>query len=460
MDDKSTRYSRRGVLAACGVTFLGGCVNLGDGDGDETGTLGGTDFDGDLAEDDYTHPTPPDDTDWEPAAGSPLDVDIEIEVLVENLEIPWDITFTGNDELFMTERTGDILRFDSAEVSKVASPQDAIDAGAVEPGTEERPWWVEGGEGGTLGIAAHPQYPEESYVYVYYTATEGDGKVNRVVRYDVKAADPAETEEILIDGIPAENYHNGGRITFGPDDNLWVCTGDAGARENARNLSSLAGKILRVSPEGEPLTTNPALDGDPRIFTYGHRNPQGIDWLPDGVPVVNEHGPTGLDELQALRPGGDYGWNVARGGPDNDTFDSYTEHDDFIPPVLNTGPGNSWAPTGATFYDGDAIPAWQNRHIVAGLISQSVFIVTLTPPGGDPPPTDHQDARLFDADWLDDAYTATSHRILRDELGRVRYVTQSPSGDLYAITSNRDGRANEDSPFPRERDDVLVRLKA
>lgn len=449
MNDRRGAYTRRGVLAAVGTAALAGCV--GD-DGDDTSDDG-------TQADDYDHPLPADDPEWEAPSTSPLEANIETEILVENLEIPWDITFTGNGELFLTERTGSILRFDSGEVAEVASPADAIDAGSVAPGTEEKEWLVEGGEGGTLGIAAHPNYPEESYIYVYYTADDGD-PVNRVVRYDVDASDPADTEEAIIDAIPAAVYHNGGRIAFGPDDNLWVCTGDALDFELARDRDSLAGKILRVSPEGEPLDTNPGLDGDPRVFTYGHRNPQGIDWLPDGVPVVTEHGPTARDELQVLRPGADYGWDEVRGAPGDDEWASYADHDEFMPPVVHTGAATTWAPTGATFYDGEDVPAWQNRYIVGGLISQAIYVVTLTPSGGDRPPADSEAATRYDESWLDDAYTATAHRVLANELGRVRYVTQSPDGELYAITSNRDGRAEESSPFPREYDDVLVRLTA
>lgn len=459
MEESATSFTRRRALAAAGVALVAGCVGDDSGNDDTDGSTDTGDTDvGEVVADEYDHPTPTDDPDWRPAEGSPLDVDIETEVLVENLEIPWDITFTGNGELFMTERTGNVLRFDAGEVSAVASPADAIDAGAVEPGTDERPWWVEGGEGGTLGIAAHPEYPDESYIYVYYTAGNGEATENRVVRYDVEASDPAETEEVILDGIPAANIHNGGRIAFGPDDNLWVCTGDAGEEALARDLDSLAGKVLRVSSDGDPLSTNPDLGGDPRIFTYGHRNPQGIDWLPDGVPVVTDHGPVARDEVHVLRVGGDYGWNEVRGGPGDSEWEAYADHEEFVPPVVHTGPGTTWAPTGATFYDGEDIPEWRNRYVVSGLVSQSVFVVTLTPPGIDLPPTDHDAAVLYDDDWLDEAYTATAHRVLEDELGRVRHVTQSPDGELYAITSNRDGRAEE--PFPRASDDVLVRLTA
>jgi len=444
MSEDRALLSRRRFLVAAGVASLAGCVS-GDDDSLETP---------ETVPDDYDHPVPADDPQWEPAAGSPLDAALQTETLVENLEIPWDMTFTPDGTLFLTERTGSVLQFESGNVSAVASPQDAINAGSVEPGTDERPWWVEGGEGGTLGIAAHPEYPDEQYIYVYYTADDGDPR-NQVVRYDVAASDPASTEEVIVAGIPADSIHNGGRITFGPDDNLWVCTGDAGDGDRSRDLDSLAGKILRVKPSGEAPDSNPDLDGDPRVFTYGHRNPQGIDWLPSGVPVVTEHGPTARDEIQVLRPGADYGWNEVRGGPGDDDFDSYPEYDDVTPPVVNTGAADGWAPTGATFYTGEAVPAWHNRYIFGGLGSQAVYVLTLTPPGVEPPPTDGT-AWQYDEQWLDDAYTATVHRVLDDKLGRVRYVAQSPTGELYAITSNRDGRA--EGEFPRQHDDVLVRI--
>ena len=453
MQESESAFTRRRALAATGVVLFAGCVG---GGSDDTEADDAEPTDLTPIPDDYDHPKPTDEADWEPAEGSPLAPDIEVEVLIENLEVPWDITFSTGGELFVTERTGNVLRFDSGEISDLASPVDAIDAGAVEPGTDEQPWWVEGGEGGTLGIAAHP---DESYVYVYYTA-DSDEPRNRVVRYDVESSEPAETEEIIVDDIPANidpGIHNGGRIAFGPDENLWICTGDAHDETLPRNLDSLAGKILRVSPEGEPLETNPDLGGDPRVFTYGHRNPQGIDWLPDGVPVVTDHGPTARDEIQILRPGGDYGWPEVRGGPSDEDWDTYADHDEFVPPVVHTGSGTTWAPTGATFYDGEEIPAWRNRYLVAGLISESVYVVTLTPPAGELPPV--EGGELYDDNWLDDAYRASAHRILESELGRVRHVAQSPEGELYAITSNRDGRADDDSPFPREHDDVLVRLR-
>jgi len=442
--------SRRRFVALAGAGALAGCLGSGSGGDDETPQ---------IVEDNYRHPTPSGDPDWEVPTSSPR-TNVEVETLVENLEIPWDIAFTGEGELFMTERTGRVLRFDSGDVSEVARPQDAIDAGSVDPGADDkRPWWVDGGEGGTLGIEVHPDYPDEEWVYVYYTAETTDGPKNRVVRFDAGAANPSDTEETLIEGMPADSYHNGGRIRFGPDDNLWVCTGDAGQPEAAQNTSSLAGKILRIAPDGRIPSSNPELGGDRRVFSYGHRNPQGIDWLPSGVPVASEHGPANRDEVNVLLPGRNYGWPEVRGVEDDpsDEFGTYAERTDVTAPLVNTGPSDGWAPTGASFYTGSDLPAWRNRFVVGGLGSQSIWVVTLTPEGVQPPPLEGEATR-YNANWTHDSFTATAHRMLHDELGRVRHVAQSPTGELYAITSNRDGRATEDSPFPRESDDVLVRL--
>lgn len=436
--------TRRAFLAVTGTATVAGCSSDA-----PPQTPPGT------VSDDYEHPTPTDDPSWDAPTTSP-DVAVAVEPLVTNLEIPWDIAFSGTGEMFMTQRTGSVVKLDAGRVAKVTEPRDAIDAGAIAPGSERSSWWVDGGEGGTLGVAVHPSYPDEPWVYVYYTASTGDGRQNRVVRVDVSASNPGATEETLVGGIPANKFHNGGRIRFGPDGNLWVCTGDAGVPEQARDPASLAGKILRLTPDGNAPTSNPNLGGDPRVFTVGHRNPQGIDWLPSGVPVVSEHGPGGRDEVNLLRPGGDYGWNDVRDSPDDagGEMAAYVDHDEVVPPLLNTG-GTSWAPTGATFYTGTKFPAWHHRFVVGGLISQCLWVITLTPPDASPPPLGENGQR-FDADWLHPAFTATAHQVLHDELGRVRHVAQSPDGELYAITSNRDGRAT--GPFPRERDDVLVRL--
>ena len=391
------------------------------------------------------------DPDWEAPSDSPLQ-GISVEPVVTKLKVPWDFAFAPDGDLFVTERVGRILQVDGGVADVIAQPDAVVDASAIDPG-DEGGWWSTGGEDGLLGTAVHPSYPDEPYVYAYYTYRDEEapaGQYNRVVRYDVTAEDVTGTEETIVDGIASEQYHNGGRIAFGPLDRLWITCGDGGQPERSADPSFLGGKVLRVLPDGEPAPGNPEWDGgDRRVFTVGHRNPQGVTWLPDGTPVVTEHGPGGHDEVNVLERGADYGW------PDARNAEQYRDTD-YHRPVVNTGNG-TWAPSGCTFYTGETVPAWRNRLIVGTLRGMHVNAVTLTPPDGDLPPLDRGDARRFGADWMDRRFVATSHKLFREQLGRVRHVGQGPDGNAYAITSNRDGRA-EPEAFPREDDDVLVRF--
>jgi glucose/arabinose dehydrogenase len=434
----------------------GGDGDSGDGDGgddadgsDDGTTLGPAEYDVSTEHDIESWAAY--DPEWEAPTTSPLSAEFTTEVLVENLEVPWDLSFANDGTLFLTERVGRVLTFDGEDVRTIAEPESAIDAGSVEPGAEEAPWWVKGGEGGTLGVAAHPEYPDPPLIYVYFTADPDDteGVVNRVAAFDVHSDDPGEPYEVLIDGIPANQYHNGGRITFGPENYLWITCGDGGDESTPQDTGSLGGKILRITPGGDPAPDNPDLgaDADPRVYTYGHRNPQGIVWLPDGTPLVSEHGPSGRDEINRLEPGANYGWAEVRAREEYPGSDYHR-------PLVNTG-NYTWAPTGSLFYTGDAVPALRNRMLTGGLNSQQVIATTITPAGEDLPPAD--DAKeQYQGEWTDPDYTATSHTMLTDKLGRIRHVEQGPDGALYLVTSNRDGRAEQ--PFPTERDDRLVRI--
>jgi glucose/arabinose dehydrogenase len=391
--------------------------------------------------------------DWATPTHAPV-TDVRTEDVLTGLEVPWDVSFASDGTLFVTERVGRVRRFDGDTLSTVAAPEDAIDVTAVDDEPDDKPywetWWVAGGEGGTLGVAVHPNYPDPGWLYVYYTAGEEGDWENRVARFDATADDPASTREILVSDIPADEVHNGGRIAFGPGNYLWITTGDAGDGERAQDPQSLGGKVLRVQATGAPAEDNPRRDGwDDRVYTLGHRNPQCITWLPDATPVVTEHGPNGLDEVNVLAAGGNYGWPGVR------RPEEYRTNPDVERPALNTGLENSWAPTGGTFYTGDAVPSWQNRLVFGQLIAQRVGVVSLTPDGEARPPADGW--TRFDADWQDDDYDATAWQTL-GSLGRVRCVVEGPDGALYATTSNRDGRAKEG--FPKAGDDRLVRIVA
>ncbi|MCL7418510.1 MAG: PQQ-dependent sugar dehydrogenase, partial [Halalkalicoccus sp.] len=340
---------------------------------------------------------------------------VQTETVLTGLDTPWDLAF-DDGAIYLSERPGRISRVLDGERETLVEPETTED-----------------GEGGMLGITLGP---DGGFLYAYYTRESE----NRVVRYDL---DSFERPEPILEGIPAAEIHNGGRIDFGPEGDLWVLTGDADDPDSAQDPRSLAGSVLRLTPEGDPVAGTDLPD--PRIYTYGHRNPQGIAWLADGTPVIAEHGPSARDEVNRLVEGENYGWPAARDGEEYPGTE-------FARPLVNTGPDVTWAPSGMVHYTGDEVEGWQDRLLIAGLRSQQLVTLSLTDPDEEPP-----EGTAYDEEWLDDAYTATTTAALEGEIGRIRHVAEGPDG-LYAITSNRDGRAY--GRFPREEDDVLVRLSA
>lgn len=188
--------------------------------------------------------------------------------MVSGLEVPWGLDFLPDGSALLAER-------DSAEIVRVAQDGTVTDVGTVEEA-------VPGGEGGLLGLAVHPDFPERPYVYTYYTSAS-DNRISRW-EYDPEGGG-LEEEEVILDGVPSASHHNGGRIAFGPDGLLYAGTGDAGVGESSQDTDSLAGKILRLTPEGDPAPDNPFGD---HVYSYGHRNVQGLAW--------DEEGPGGGDE--------------------------------------------------------------------------------------------------------------------------------------------------------------------
>ena len=331
------------------------------------------------------------------------------ELVAEELKAPWALDFTPDGRIFITEKEGNIRVFANGELQD--APYLVIEEVAPE------------GEGGLLGLAVDPNFASNGLFYVYYSYKEASGALsNRVVRWR-DTGQTAVNPTVILDGIPGDRIHNGGRLKFGPDGKLYVTIGDAASRILAQDISSLAGKILRINSDGAIPADNP-IPGSP-VYSYGHRNPQGLAWHPEtGDLFATEHGPVGHDEVNLIVPGGNYGWPAVGGDETGEGF---------IPPVLHSGI-ETWAPSGAAFYDGDVMPAhWQGRLLFAALRGQRIVWVDFQEP-------DYQHVQREDSIFV------RLH-------GRIRDVVLGPDGHLYFLTNNLDGRGR-----PREGDDLLLRI--
>lgn len=218
--------------------------------------------------------------------------------VTSDVAVPWDIAFLPDGSALVTERETALVKLVSPDggVSEVARIEDAEPAG----------------EGGLLGITTGPDFEQTGHVYLYYTAAE-DNRVVRMTYADGSLGQP----EPLVTGIEKGAIHNGGRLEFGPDDLLYIATGEAGDTDLSQDPSSLNGKILRVTPDGEPAPGNP--NGD-LIWSLGHRNVQGLAWDEAGNLWASELGQNTYDELNRIEPGSNYGWPICEGPCDDDRF--------------------------------------------------------------------------------------------------------------------------------------------
>lgn len=308
--------------------------------------------------------------------------------IAEGLEAPWSIVFHDGTAL-VSER-------DSARVVEIGTDGTIHEVGRI---TAAAP----AGEGGLLGLAIR-----EHWLYAYYTAA-GDNRIERFELHGEPGGLSLGPGEVILEGLPSAGNHNGGRIAFGPDQLLYVTAGDAGHRESAQDLGSLAGKILRLTPEGGVPADNP-FPGSP-VYSYGHRNPQGLAWDAAGTLYASEFGQNTWDELNVIEPGGNYGWPEVEG---------IAGRAGFIDPVQQWNPDEA-SPSGMAQLNG--------RLYLANLRGERLREIPL-------------------ADL-----TASTEQFV-EELGRLRDVAVAPDGSLWLLTNNTDGRGS-----PRPGDDRILRIE-
>ncbi len=311
-----------------------------------------------------------------------------VQTRAEGLSAPWSVAFHEGTAL-VSER-------DSARVLELLPDGGTREVGVID-GVEA------GGEGGLLGLAV-----QDGQLYTAFTA-RGE---NRVERRDISGGAGALTlgaPTVVIDGIPAARTHNGGRIAFGPDGMLYVTTGDAGDRDSAQDPDALSGKILRLTPEGEVPDDNPFAGSV--VYSYGHRNPQGIGWDADGTLYASEFGQDTWDELNVIEPGGNYGWPDVEGIAGDERF---------VDPVQQWEPGAA-SPSG--------LAVTESAILVANLRGERLRVVPLDDPS-------RSDERFV------------------TEFGRLRDVVVADDGAVWILTNNTDGRGS-----PREGDDRILEVE-
>ena len=311
----------------------------------------------------------------------------QVSVLATGLEAPWGIAFLPGGDALVTER-------DSARILRVP-------AGGGTPTEVQRLSEVDGdGEGGLLGIAVPPTYARDKLVYVYYSTAQD----NRIAR--MRLGQPPQP---IVTGIPRSGIHNGGRLVFGPDGYLYAGTGDATEGGRSQDTRSLGGKILRMTPDGKPAPGNPF---DNLVWTYGHRNVQGLVFDRAGRLWASEFGQNRFDEINLIRAGKNYGWPTVEGATDDPRFAA----------PLVTWRTSEASPSGVT---------------IAG---STLYVAAL------------RGERLWEVP-LDGDRTGTPRAALEGRYGRLRAAQLAPDGSVWILTSNRDGRGD-----PTGDDDRIVRL--
>jgi len=318
-------------------------------------------------------------------------------VLARKMKVPWGIAFLPNGNALVSERnTGRIWL-----VSRKGGKRKVATIGAVANNA---------GEGGLLGLATHPNFAVNRWVYAYFTSKSD----NRVVRFKYQNGSIGPRHAILK-GIPRGVYpylhHNGGRLAFGPDGKLYISTGDAYNTANAQNKGSLAGKILRINDDGTIPGDNPFGSA---VWTYGHRNVEGLAFDSGGQLWATEFGEKKADELNKIVKGDNYGWPTVEGHDSSGTF-----HNPFV----------TWSPTSTCSPSGVAIT--KNRAWIGALQGECVYSVVLHGPN-----------------------KRHTSKFFAGRFRRIRTVQEAPDGSLWITTSNRDGRG----PFIAS-DDRVIRIR-
>lgn len=333
-------------------------------------------------------------------------------VVTSNLDTPWDLVWGPDDMIWVSERGGRISRVDPSNGRRI--------------GVGEVEGVVEIGEGGLMGMALHPDFPREPWVYAMHSYGGSGGTQNRLVRLRWNGRALGQ-QQVLLDGLPGSWIHNGARVIVGRDRHLYITTGDASNASNAQDSTSLAGKVLRLDLDGRVPRDNPFGTA---VWSWGHRNAQGLVQHPrTGTLYATEHGSGDNDEVNIIRRGRNYGWpNVS--GVCEEREREFCQRQQVVEPLT------TWTPTiaisGADLHLLDPAPGHRTVLLATALNGRALWKMRL----------DDDGLRIVERT-----------PVLSNVYGRLRDVLVAPNGDIYIATSNRDGRGS-----PADGDDRIIRL--
>lgn len=344
----------------------------------------------------------------------------KVETVATNLEVVWSIVFAPDGRVFFTERPGRLRVIENGKLRQ----KPFFTVPDVEPT----------GESGLMGMTLHPKFSENHFVYLAYAYRDENKDQNvRVARYR-ETGETLLDPKTIIEAIPASQFHAGTRLRFGPDGKLYITTGDATKQARSQQLNSINGKTLRINDDGTVPDDNPFVkqpEARSEIWTYGHRNAQGMDFQPEtGLMFQTEHGPSlidgvslfkrsGGDEVNIVERGKNYGWdkishNMTRAGMET--------------PIIQYSP--AIAPASGMFYRGNLFPELKGNFLFGALKGQMIV-------------------RLV----LNGRKIVSQDKLFEKQYGRIRDVVEALDGSIYFSTSNRDGRGD-----PAKEDDRILRL--
>ncbi|MBE2188669.1 MAG: PQQ-dependent sugar dehydrogenase [Desulfobulbaceae bacterium] len=336
--------------------------------------------------------------------------------VVTNLNTPWEILWGPDGFIWMTERYGRISRVNPE--TGVLQPLYII--GDV----------MQGSERGLMGMALHPNFATEPYVYVVYTYSINNNTATqiRIIRLTFNGS-TLESPITILENIPGAGIHDGARLWIDEDLKLFATIGDAGNTAYAQNLESLNGKLLRMNLDGSIPSDNP-FPGS-LVWSFGHRNPQGLV-IANGILYSSEHGPGTDDELNIIEKGRNYGWPYVNGYCDTPQEIAFCEANNVVESMKSLYPSYTVAAAGLDYYNGDLFPTWKNSLLLTTLKAQKLILLKLSPDGRS---------------------VTSEENVIDGQFGRLRDICTSPNGRIFISTSNRDGRGS-----PKAEDDRIIEL--